>query len=89
MNNEATLKTVLGKRSTAVGVFICQSKHFSYWITFSFHVLQLNLCKDLLSVAKSGDDVEARRLIEEGADVNFRNEVCSKHLYFKLKITKL
>ncbi|KAL9989259.1 hypothetical protein ACROYT_G003791 [Oculina patagonica] len=35
---------------------------------------QMELCKDLMIAAKAGDDEEAKRLIEEGVDVNHQNE---------------
>lgn len=38
-------------------------------------LLQMELCKELMVAAKTGDENELKRNIEEGVDVNYQNEV--------------
>lgn len=38
-------------------------------------LLQMELCKELMVAAKTGDEDELKRTIEEGVDVNYQNEV--------------
>lgn len=38
-------------------------------------LLQMELCKELMVAAKTGDEDELKRTIEEGVGVNYQNEV--------------
>lgn len=49
-------------------------------------LLQIELCKELMVAAKTGDEDELKRTIEEGVDVNYQNEVLIRNDIFKTLI---
>ena len=48
---------------------------------------QVELCKELLTAAKGGDEEEVKKLLAEGANMDYQNEVGvrSSHVWFSLR----